>query len=341
MSRRPEHVRWWMSDVGCEPPSRRGRHIPHPTSPIRHRAFTLAEVTLSIAITSILLLGMGGALSLAVRAADTGDDGPGRATAASESLSSLNAELSVATQLPTFEEHAFTLTVPDRDADGRPERIDYTWDKPGDPMLRSYNGSTPSTFIASVQSCTPQLAERPAAQPVESAERVLAQCDTPAGATLSTFNVITSEFISQYVRPTLPSGATSWKITRIQLFISKSGGHRNFRVSIVAASAALKPSATILATTTQSTSSLSSTAAWVEFALPVSAIAPGSGVVILVDTIDSAKVNVDYAVNGGATQPFNTHMMTSTDGGATWSAPNDTQDIRFLLYGTYTTMVEP
>lgn len=341
MSRRPEHIARAMSDVGCETPSRDGSHIHHPPSPIRHRAFTLAEVTLSIAITSILLLGMGGALSLVVRAADSGDDGPGRATAASESLSSLNAELSVATALPTFEEHGFTLAVPDRDGDGRPERIDYTWNKPGDPMLRSYNGSTPSTFIDSVQSCTPQLTQRPAAQPVESAEQVLAQCDTPAGAALNTFMQDSANFAAQYIRPVLPSSATAWKVTRVRLMLARRAGTTAYRVSVVSPTSSLTPSTTVLATVSASSSALGGSLAWTEFSLPVSGLSAGSGIVVRFDTIDAARVNIGYAENGGANQPFNTHMMTSADTGATWTAPTETKDLRFILYGTYTTMVEP
>ena len=33
----------------------------------------------------------------------------------------------------------------------------------------------------------------------------------------------------------------------------------------------------------------------------------------------------------------NAHFMTSDDGGATWSDPEDTEDLRFFVYGIETT----
>ena len=36
-----------------------------------------------------------------------------------------------------------------------------------------------------------------------------------------------------------------------------------------------------------------------------------------------------------------THWMTSTNGGATWSSPNDTYDMQFYVYGTVTTKGDP
>lgn len=322
-------------------PRPRAAHIPHPASRIPHRAFTLTEVTLSIAITSILLLGMGGALSLAVRAVDTGDDAPSRTTAASESLASLNAELAVATQISAFEEHTITLVVPDRDADGRPERIDYTWDKPGDPMLRSFNGSTPTTFISSVRSCTPQLTQRPAAQPVESSEQVLATFVPPASGRVRA-TIDASIFSAQYVRPVLPSGAVSWKITKVALLLSQaSGNSKLFRISITPANSALRPDfSTILASFSLASGSVSSSVAMTTGAIgPVNGLVPGKGVCIVVDGVAGGTANVWYTSAAG--QPFNTNYLSSTNAGSTWSAPNDTDDMGFILYGTYTTMVEP
>jgi hypothetical protein len=343
MSRRREHVECRVSDVGCARPRPSVFHIQHPASDISRRAFTLAEVTLSIAITSILLLGMGGALSLAVRAVDTGDDAPARAAAASESLASLNAELAVATQISSFDAHTITLVVPDRNADGNPERIDYTWDKVGDPMLRSFNGSTPVTFIPSVQSCTPLLTQRPAAQRVESSEQVLATFAASSSSGRTHISIDTNDFAAQYVRPVLPSGAVSWKITKVAILFSQSSGNSKvFRVSITPATSALRPDfSTILASLSLTSGAISSGMQMTTSAIgPVDSLVPGKGICIVVDGISGGSVNVWYN-SASSGMPFNTHYLSSADAGSTWTTPNDTDDMGFILYGTYTTMVEP
>ncbi len=319
-------------------------HIRHPTSNIRHRAFTLVEATLSIAITSILLVGMGGALLLTVKAADTGDDGAGRATAAAEALSGLNAELSVATSITSFTSGDIAFTVPDRNGDGNPEAIEYTWNSSGGSMLRAYNGGTPATFLSTVKSCAPTLAQRPAAQPVESAEMILAQCDTISGSSTNNDDIKDNTYAAQYVRPVLPTGALSWKITRVRLFLQRGGSNTDqMHASICTASGALKPTLPVLVLVNFTRANLTpSPGAWVEFALgPVSGLAPTQGVCIVIDGMGgNGNVKV-ISLQGGSNHPFNTHYMTSGNSGASWSAPNDTEDMRFIVYGTYTTMVEP
>jgi hypothetical protein len=310
--------------------------------PVRS-AFTLVEVTLSIAITSILLLGMGGALLLTVSAVDAGDDGSGRANAAAESLSSMSAELSVATNITSFDSHDIAFTVPDRDGDGRPEAIEYTWYKSGDPMLRSYNGGRPATYVSAVKSCTPVLVERPAAQPVESAEQILAQCDTVAGSTSKISSVDDTNLLAQYIRPVLPAGAVSWKITRARVYAYKNSGNSDpMHISVCTAGAALTPKLPVLGFTTFTGPSLGNSPGWHEFLIgPVANLAPSQGVCIVLDgNGGNGSANVAY-LQGGTAQPFNTHMTLSTNSGSTWSSPDDSRDMRFILMGTYTTMVEP
>ncbi len=332
-----------MTDAGCVR-ARSAAYIPQPTSHIRHRAFTLVEATLSIAITSILLVGMGAALAMTMGAVETGDDSNAHAAQASEQLSKLNAELSTATAISSFSANDIAFTVPDRNNDGSPETIEYTWSgRAGDSMLRIYNGNKPVAWINSVQACSTAYIDRPAAVAVESAEQILAQCDAVAGATAKTRAVDSSNYLAQYVRPTLPAGAVSWKITRVSFFANKNSGNSNpLHASIYTASAALTPALPILASASFIGSSFGSTAAWHEVPLsPVSGLAPTQGVCIVLDGASgSGSINAAY-LQGGSAQPFNTHLTLSTNSGSSWSSPDDTRDMRFILTGTYTTMVEP
>lgn len=306
-------------------------------------AFTLVELTLAMAIGSILLLALGGALMLTTSASDSGDDSAAKALQASAAAAQLSADLGVATAIPTASPTDILMTVPDRNGDGADEKIEYTWSgRPGDPLLRAYNGSTPAILVPAIQSLALTTVSRPPAVPVESAEQVLASCDSPTGASSQTDNVDNSNFDAQFVRPILPSGATAWKISRVKLFLTRSSGSSNsWRLSIQTADASLKPTGTILASINFASGSVASTAGWVEYAIgPVSGLSPTQGVCIVVDGSPGGKVLVTRAV-GGSNQPFNTHYLISTNSGSTWSTPNDSADLRFILTGTYTTMVEP
>jgi type II secretory pathway pseudopilin PulG len=152
----------------------------------RRRGFTLIEATMSIVITSILLVAMGAALAMTMNATDSGDDSNAAAAKASEALSQMNAELSVATTIQYPDSQHIALTVPDRDGDGAAELIEYRWSgRAGDPLLRAYKGSTPVAFIPGVQSFSAAHFDRPPAVPVESAEAILAQNNLPSGSSSS------------------------------------------------------------------------------------------------------------------------------------------------------------
>src|SRR5262249_12652789 len=133
----------------CQVPSAKCRvgsaHSAHSALGTRHSAlaFTLIEVTLAVAVSSILLLGMGVCLAMTASAADSGDDSLASSSKATDALNQLGAEISVATDANPIGPGDILLTVPDRNADGAPETIEYTWSsKAGDPLKRSYNGST-------------------------------------------------------------------------------------------------------------------------------------------------------------------------------------------------------
>jgi Tfp pilus assembly protein PilV len=311
----------------------------------RRRGFTLIEAAMSIAVTSILLVAMGGALLMSVRAVDTGDDSAAAQLSTSEKLSQLNAELSVATSISTMAGGDLLFSVPDRNGDGNPEAIEYTWSGvDGDPIKRSYNGSTAASFIPSIRSIAAAVIDRPPAVPVVSSEQTLISCDSPSGASYNTFAVDTSNWAAQYVRPTLPSGAVSWSITKVRFVLTRSGPPTaTINIGIRTADATGRPTSTVLAFTSIAESALPASAAWTEVALgPVTGLASTQGVCLTVryGSGSGTVCSVTYA-QGSSAQPFNSHMITSSDGGSTWSAPTDAKDLRFVVLGTYTTMVEP
>lgn len=121
-----------------------------PRRPDRN-AFTLMEVILSTVIVSIILgatvstlmitqRGIAGSTTVVQDAADGRD--------ASELVT---LDLSLALSFSERTGKAVTFTVPDRDGDGQPETIRYSWSgDAGDPLTRRINGGTIVTIAENV-----------------------------------------------------------------------------------------------------------------------------------------------------------------------------------------------
>ncbi len=281
---------------------------------------------MAMAVTAILIAAMAACLVATVSAADTGNDSTAAANVAAERLAQLNAELSVATQITTCTNNDILFTVPDRTGDNVADTIEYTWNgTAGAPVYRSFNGSTPAIFIPSAQSLAATSVLRPPAVAVESAEQVLASCDSPVGATYTWDNLDDQNWDAEYVRPTLPSNAVSWKVTRVRVYIQQRDNNtQTWALRITGASSTLKPSTPVYASVTPAANSVSTTPGWVEYAIgPVAGLAP-----------------TQWSKNGTG-HPNNAYYTSTSNAGGAWSTLTNTQDLRFYLIGTYTTMVEP
>jgi hypothetical protein len=306
-------------------------------------AFTLVEMVMALAITAILLAGMTSALTMVLRPTETGADANAAAVEASAALGQIGAELATAKQITRFDQQAIDFTVADRDGDGVDERITYQWSGvPGDPLTRSYKGSAPGTVLAGVRSLAVASQDRPAAVPVESSTVTFASCDQPAGKSLSTVEINKACVVGQYVRPDLPAGAVSWKITGLRLALAKSGtADSTLLITISSASASLTPTTPTLAFGSFPESALGSSPAWVTIPISTAAnLTPGQGVCITIScpNQDDHAGYVSYITGNGP--PYNSHYLQA-DNGTTWKSPNDQDDLRFILTGTYTTLVEP
>ncbi len=162
------------------------------------RGFTLVEMTVSLAIVSILAVAVGAALRLGLAAAGAAPgagavNAAGQATAA-EAADQIAADLNVALDFTEKTPTALTFTVPNRDGDGRPETIRYAWSgangdasltPPAPPwtLTREYNGGPWAALARNVRSCDFRLLYRDiAGAPVAPAPQVLLSFDPVGGA---------------------------------------------------------------------------------------------------------------------------------------------------------------
>ena len=104
------------------------------------RGTTLIELTLALAISSMLLLGMASALLVAVRSVPDPASAASVDRAAERAAQRLSQEIAEALAFPEREPASLTLVLPDRDGDALPETVRW-WreDAPGAPLLRQKN----------------------------------------------------------------------------------------------------------------------------------------------------------------------------------------------------------
>src|SRR5215468_12265857 len=208
-------------DVIDRPPGRRW-------SARARRGFSLAETLMALGVFSILLIGVGAAMSIAVRAVDDGSSATARTARAAAGISQMCAEIASATSFTTRTSHAVEFTVPDRTGDSAPETIRYEWSAGADtPINRTFNGGTPVAVTGPVGGFDLTYASH------STVSRVTASNTTSTTLTLASFSgwtgilptnmdyrLTSSAWADEYIRidPSLmPTGSGTVSVTNLQL----------------------------------------------------------------------------------------------------------------------------
>ena len=322
------------------------------------KAFTLIEMVMSLSITGILLAACGSILVLSLRSLES-EKSPATQTAlASNAMQEVAREVSLAISFKARSAEGqkpviLDFLVPDRDGDSAPESIRYEWSgNAGDPLTRSYNSSTPVTIALNVQDFSLSYltrfrtgTNRPAPPPPqESGEVVLMTHDGVRGGSLRDYDLDTDKWLAQYFKPTLPTNTVSWKITRVRFYgMQKQNVDGTIAVEIRAADSSLKPTGSALATVSISESSLGLTYTLREEILNgPTGLNPSVGAcLVLRQSGGSDHAATIRYLSGGTTMPTNTHYMTTSDRGVSWTDPKADEDLHFEVMGTYTTEGPP
>ena len=322
--------------------------IDSPASRLRpcQAGVTLVEVVASVCILSVLLAAMGSGILIASRAAEI--TAQASAKDAKEAIARIAADLQVALTFSERTDTAVTFTVPDRNGDDLPETIRYAWPAvAGEAITREYNGAAPVTLAEDVHffGLSYLLETTSPSGPVEqeSQELVLMHHDNAPGGNFQAAGTNTMDWVAQYFKPALPTNTVSWTITRVQ-FRAKSKGKKSgtIRVGVSAADAALKPTGEPLESVLVAESTLGKSFGTEEISFgALAGLDPAAGYCLTFAGLHPSPCGEVQWERDGSPMTAETHFMTSTDGGATWSAPNDTQDLRFWVYGTVTTLGAP
>ena len=105
------------------------------------RAYTLAELIVSVAIMAVLVGGMASAILIAGHALPDDENPSEKLVKATNIVDRIAGELLYATSIAEVTANAVTFTVADRNhGDPGPETIRYDWSgTAGDPLSRQYN----------------------------------------------------------------------------------------------------------------------------------------------------------------------------------------------------------
>jgi prepilin-type N-terminal cleavage/methylation domain-containing protein len=113
--------------------------------------FTLVEVVLSLAVSSLIMLGVVSTMLVAQHGLAASAAMSDSASQTDRAIQMITLDVSLATAITERTDKAITLVVPDRTGDGQPETIRYAWSgTAGDPLTRQYNGGAPAILADKV-----------------------------------------------------------------------------------------------------------------------------------------------------------------------------------------------
>ncbi|MEX2670993.1 MAG: prepilin-type N-terminal cleavage/methylation domain-containing protein [Phycisphaeraceae bacterium] len=284
----------------------------------RRAGFTLIETLMSSALIGVLLVAMGSAIALSSHAIPSPEHaGQGRLAAAA-ALERLGDDLKHARFVTERTATNITVVVHDRTGDGSADRIRYAWGgQSGGELTRQVNDATPMVVLENVHDLaldyevvTDELTY--GAPLVESTEIVIGQY---MGLLLEGNSEVTpTDWPGQYIQPSLPSDAVSWRPTTV-LFRAQWRTSATLRCLLIRADGNRHATQTALAEG-QVSGSASSYMTWTGAAFDATtAIAPEDRVALVIRGAGGASnpAYIGYETLTGS------GLLTTTDGGASWN----------------------
>ena len=341
----------------------------------------MVEMVTSCAILALLMLALGYGLKLALVSTGAGAARAASTRDATDVVERVTDDLNEAIKFTENGPEAVTFTVPNRGPDlppgsppPPPDEIRYKWwpnggtldqddggliggvlgllDTSTDPLTvppyvvtRQVNDGPVSVLARDVRHFKLDYLHRtPPPPPAVDGDRVLWQHDPlVAEGTAIEFSVTASAWVGETFRATVPSGTTSYQITRIALFLRSDAALDGLlRVKVFSADPSTnKPYSNLLIDESfVPEASLSGSLGWVNvpFAkltnldplLKYSFVVTGDGVA----ANHGAVLYYRYLLAPLLTPlPPDTYWVQSGDGGATWGAAQALRSLRYRVYG--------
>lgn len=304
----------------------------------RRCGLTLVELVISMAIMSLIILGISSAILLATRSVPTGDDTDVavRETAGVVDMISEDLRTAVAVTEWLSEEGddsghvVLTLVTQDRDDDGDAERIRYEWHReggePAASLTRRVNGLNTATlredvrnlvmsrFVRGDESHFSGIVNHSAMTSLLNASAVIS----------STYAIDESNWIAHSLDFELPGNAVGWTPRLLALYIKREGvADGGVALQIVDADENGQPSENVLCETIVEATLLPSSYTWYPFSLDTCPMVRSGQPVCVVIKPSSGTGQVarlQYSEDAGL-QPG--YSFYTSDGGGEWETHTD------------------
>ncbi len=313
-------------------------------TPVR-RGASMLELMVMLPTATILIGAMAMSITNMMRARSQ-DDSLFRSTydlanAANQIASDLESATALVASSATFIE----FVVPDRNVDGLPEQMRYEWGGAtginANKILWKYNDQPLTALFDDVGAFS--LQTNTTLVPVSVANHLLSE-----SAVLKSINALPSGVfreqvinasnpIGQYFIPDIASSGAKWDLGSIRIMVRAADSNLDgvLRVRITRSDATKHPIAPILAEVTIPEWKLGTTYQWLDIPIaPVSWQATGIPLCITLSygggTGDVARVQY---IENGTGMPANANLVTSINGGTTWTASTTAKGLRFYAYG--------
>ncbi|MEM9417883.1 MAG: prepilin-type N-terminal cleavage/methylation domain-containing protein [Planctomycetota bacterium] len=302
----------------------------------RSPGFSLIEMVISLAVVSVLLVGMSSAIVLASRALPTQTTPASATVDTARALHQLRDDLRACTELLNRTATSVTLNLPDRDGDGQPEVITYAWaDTAGAPLTRTVNSGSAIPVLEPVQAftltySTLDLARVFPGATTQSAEVLLSSYDTSEVNDAQGSNLDNNQLLAAQITPILPSQATSYHVTRALVYAQAGGSATGQYFAQIRPMDGNEPSATVTESVTMRESNLTSSFDWSETVFaPAGPFASGEDFALVFEQESGGDAG-QFRYDNTATK----NLIRSNDGGQNWTYSNNDRLVHFV-YGTY------
>ena len=308
-------------------------------------AFTLIEVVAAMAIVSILLLAVSGALSFAIRATTgQGATEQKNVLAAADVGDQISDDLHTAMSFSERTSTSVAFTVPDRTGDGATDQVRYAWDgvsghslyrqfmPAASPALTGSNATyTPVELLPGVTNFNLNYLFR-SMGPATVTDGVLSYHDNALLGSMLNQAIDSTHWISQYVPISVPVGQTSFTITRLLIYANAAGLDGILRVRVYTASSG-KPSA-LIEEESLNCSALSSAYEWVEVPLSSVTNRTESGLCVVTGYRSGTSTIADAQYESALVSIVPSWQWSTSSDGSTWSSTSTKQCLRLYVYGT-------
>jgi hypothetical protein len=313
----------------------------------RRSGVTFLELMVSLPTATVLIGAMAMCITITMRSKSQ-DDSLFRTTYdLAGAASQIASDLELATAHVTSSATHIEFVVPDRDGDALPEQMRYEWGGAtganANKVLWKYKNQAASVLFDNVGAFSIQTNSTSVSATVPnhllSETAILKSIDALEGGEFREYVINTNNAIGQYFIPDIPGVGKRWDLGSIRIMARAADSELNgvLKVRIMRSNTTKLPIAPVLAEVDIAESTLGTTYQWLDIPIaPISWQTQGTPLCITLSygggTGDVARVQF---LQGGASAPTQSNLITSNNGGVLWTLPTGATGLRFYAYGFY------